>query len=66
MDLRCLIEVRTGVEREKVTRGNVYPINATTRDSLNTPIVNKPKDQTVYEWLSDYDESYFLEHGHYL
>ena len=55
-----------GVEREKVKRGNVYPINATTSDSLNTPIVNKPKDQTVDEWLSDYDESYFLEHGHYL
>jgi hypothetical protein len=55
-----------GLESEKVTRGNVYPINATTSDSLNTLIVNKPKDQTVDEWLSDYDESYFLEHGHYL
>jgi len=44
MAARCLIDVRMGVEREKVTRGNVYPINATTSGSLNTPIVHKPKD----------------------
>ena len=54
------------VIREKVTRGNVYPSNTTTSNSLNTPILKKPKDQTVDEWLSDYDESYFLENGHYL
>ena len=54
------------VIREKVVRGNVYPSDTTTSDSLNTPILKKPKDQTVDEWLSDYDESYLLEHGHYL
>jgi len=63
------------VIREKVTRGNAYSISAPLSDSLSIPVVNKPKhetettmrakDQTIDEWFSDYDESYFLEHGYY-
>jgi len=63
------------VIRQKVTRGNAYPISAPLSDSLNTPIVDKPKHETETtkrakgqsddEWFSDYDESYFLEHGYY-
>ena len=63
------------VIREKVTRGNAYSISAPLSDSLSIPFVNKPKhetettmrakDQTIDEWFSDYDESYFLEHGYY-
>ena len=63
------------VIREKVTRGNAYPVNAPISNSLSTPVLNKSKhetetttrakDQTIDEWFSDYDESYFLEHGYY-
>ena len=63
------------VIREKVTRGNAYPANAPISNSLSTPVLNKSKhetetttrakDQTIDEWFSDYDESYFLEHGYY-
>jgi len=65
----------TTVIREKVTRGNAYPVNAPISNSLSTPVLNKSKhetetttrakDQTIDEWFSDYDESYFLEHGYY-
>ena len=54
------------VIREKVKRVNVYPIDTPISDSLNTPIVNKPKHETettkrakgrtVDEWLSDLGE----------
>ena len=65
----------TTVIREKVTRGNAYPVKAPISNSLSTPVLNKSKhetetttrakDQTIDEWFSDYDESYFLEHGYY-
>ena len=51
------------------------PVNAPISNSLSTPVLNKSKhetetttrakDQTIDEWFSDYDESYFLEHGYY-
>ena len=71
----CTYRYGNKVIRKKVIRENVYPINTKDKgndngkynDRENSPqIANRPEDQTVDEWLTEYDEAYFAEHGRYL
>jgi len=63
------------VIRYKEIRGNVYPINTSDKGNnrgvhndrnFQQELTQRPGNQTVDEWLADYDEACFAEHGTYL